>query len=173
MLVTSSCVVADPPEYQEPVQTRPVLDVLKADPTTLRPLVVNLNDQVPISVPVRSEDAGELLSAHFYIDYDAVTPNIVLNSQNIAASTYADDGRVISFKWTVNLSSSGCHSLSLIVAHISSFRGDDTDVLIPEKAATDATIVTWWLNVNPATGTPTSTLVNCPNVGTVTGVPTQ
>jgi len=50
MLLASSCIVADPPEYQSPVRTRPLLDVYGAAPPTNRVLVVSTNDLVKISV---------------------------------------------------------------------------------------------------------------------------
>ncbi|HEX3852495.1 MAG TPA: hypothetical protein VHW01_16110, partial [Polyangiaceae bacterium] len=40
VLLASSCVVAAPPEYVDPVQTRPVLDVGQAVPGTSQVLVV-------------------------------------------------------------------------------------------------------------------------------------
>jgi hypothetical protein len=164
LLATSSCIVADPPEYQNPVQTRPVLDVYQANPRTSRVLVVNTSDQVPISVPVRSEDAGEDLSAHFYVDYGIVGPNgLPQNSQTIAASTYADTTREVTLTWKVPmLDKGGCHLLTLIVAHRTSFLKSDNDILDPAKADTDAAIINWWLNVN---ATSASTLVDCPTVG--------
>jgi hypothetical protein len=148
--------------------------VYQADPTTSKVLVVYTNDQVPISVPVRSEDAGEDLTAHFFIDYLAVTPNVSFNTQTIPASTYSDDSRVISLKWTVNVGPPTCHLLSLVVAHRSSFRLDNQDVLLPDKAATDVAIINWWLNVNPSPDA-TSTLVGCPTNGisTTTGAQTK
>jgi hypothetical protein len=163
MLLASSCIVADPPEYQDPVQTRPVLDVYGANPSTSRVLVVSTADQVPISVPVRSEDAGEDLSAHFYIDRGVVSGGLPQNAQTIAASTYADTTREVTFTWKVPVLDAGpCHLLTLIVAHRSSFLSTDNDVLDKDKAGTDAAIINWWVNVNAMTP---STLVNCPTLG--------
>ena len=56
----------------------------------------------------------------------------------------------------------GCHVLSLLVAHVSSFRLDDATQLQPDKAKVDASFVQWWVNANPADDM-TTTLVNCPS----------
>jgi hypothetical protein len=164
LLLVSSCIVADPPEYRDPLQTRPVLDVYQAIPTTSRILVVYTNDKVPISVPVRSEDAGEDLIAHFFIDYGTASPDIALNNQTIPASTYNDTGREVTFEWTVKVAPPGCHLLSLVVAHRSSFLQMDNDSLDPAKADLDAAIINWWLNVNPSDDMVT-TLTDCPTSG--------
>ena len=54
----------------------------------------------------------------------------------------------------------GCHFLSLIVAHRSSFSSDNEDELDPRDADDDAAIVTWTANVNPP---PDLALENCPS----------
>ena len=51
MLLASSCIVADPPEFLDPVQTRPVLDIGQADPGTSQVLVVQTGEKVAFSVP--------------------------------------------------------------------------------------------------------------------------
>jgi hypothetical protein len=167
MLLTSSCIVADPPEYLDPVQTRPVLDIGQADPGTSQVLLVQTGEKVTFSVPVRSEDAGEDLRAVFFVDQGPGSPGIFQNSQSIPASTYNDTSRPVTFEWTVPPSpppGPGCHLMTLTVAHRLSFDPTHDDVLNP-KDQDDAAIVNWWLNVNPTTDP--STLVNCPTKGVV------
>ena len=165
MLLASSCIVADPPEYLDPVQTRPVLDIGQADPGTSQVLVVHAGDNVAFSVPVRSEDAGEDLRAVFFVDQGPGSAGVFQNSQSIPASTYNDTGRAVTFTWTVPTLAVGCHLLTLTVAHRLSFLLKQDDVLNP-KDQDDAAIVNWWLNANPPT-TDTSTLINCPTKGVV------
>ncbi|MEO8905610.1 MAG: hypothetical protein ABI488_24005 [Polyangiaceae bacterium] len=164
MLLTSSCIVADPPEYQEPQRTRPTLDVYRATPTTSRVLVVNTNDLVRISVPLRSEDAGESLTGVFLVDYNAGSSGLLQNVQKIAASTYADDQRAVTLDWTVPSLMDGCHLLSLIVAHGSSFKDNPSYALNADAANGDVAIINWYVNLNAAAGE-TSTLMNCPTPG--------
>ena len=165
VLLASSCIVADPPEYQSPVRTRPVLDVYQASPTTSQVLVVNHNDLVKISVPLRSEDAGEQLTGVFLVDYNAGSSGLLQNVQKIAASTYSNEARAVTLNWTVpSLPIAGCHLLSLIVAHESSFQANPSYVLNADAAIQDAAIISWWMNVDVKSG-PVSTLENCPTQG--------
>ena len=173
MFLLQSCIVADPPEYRDPVQTRPLLDAYKAVPITQQVLLAYTADTVgiPISVPVRSEDAGEDLLAHFYLDYGTLPqPGISLGEQplrvqRIPASTYIDSSRSASYQggWKVK-ATTGCHLLTLIVAHASSFQRLDQDHLDPIRASSDAAIINWWVNVNPTLDT-IHTLTNCPVSG--------
>ena len=168
MLVAQSCIVADPPEYRAPGQTRPLLNVYSADPPATRALVVYTNTTpkvgVQFNIQVRSEDAGEDLRAIFFLDYqiDRIDPYQFgedrLNSQTIPASTY-DQTRTIRYTWYPS-TSNGCHFLSLIVAHHNTFLQTDEDHLDPRLAADDAAIVTWTVSVNP---TVDGTLTNCPS----------
>ncbi|MEO8980149.1 MAG: hypothetical protein ABI548_11275 [Polyangiaceae bacterium] len=167
MLLASSCIVAGPPENRNPAQTRPTLDVYQATPSASRVLVVHTNDLVKISVPLRSEDAGEALRGVFLVDYNAGSLGLLQNSQDIAASTYADDGRQVTLDWTVpSLPPPGCHLLSLIVAHDSSFGSNPNYVLKQDAANRDAAVINWWLNDLDADGpNKISALGDCPTVG--------
>ena len=173
MVLTQSCIVADPPEYKDPVRTRPFLDVYKAVPLTQNVLVVYTKDPllmsgtIVISVPVRSEDAGEDLNGHFFIDYGVPPPQEKkLVTVLIPASTYDVTSRSAHWDWQpkANPPSDGCHVLTLVVAHKSSFKSGDQDHLDPAMASEDAAIVSWWVNVNPLPGM-AQTLSNCPTPG--------
>ena len=161
MSFASSCIVADPPEYRDPVRTRPLLEVYKATP-----LISNIVVYIPntpainFSVPVRSEDAGEDLSAVTFVDYGTNVEKFV-NIQTIAASTY-DQSREIALKWTPT--DEKCHVFSLIVAHSRSFQSTDGVHLDTDKAGDDAAIVSWWVNVNPPSNE-VNTLRDCPRAG--------
>jgi len=171
MLLASSCIVADPPEYLDPVRTRPVLDIGQTLPPTSQVLVVHAGDKVSFAVPVRSEDAGEDLRAVFFIDQGPGSLGVFQNSQPVPASTYDDTSpRSVTFDWTVPaLPSFGCHLMTLTVAHRSSFDTKHDDVLDSKDHADDAAIVNWWLNAPDPSDlvTPDSTLVKCPTQGVV------
>lgn len=174
MLFVGSCIVADPPEYRAPGQTRPVLNMYSAAPTQTQLLVVDAsqgrNPTVNFSVQVRSEDAGEPLRAVFFLDYQMKSrtdpPQLGefnLATKTIPASTYDNVGRFFSFPWlpTSSPKVSGCHYLTLIVAHRSSFQEESEVHLDPRFADDDAALVTWTVNVltSPANET---TLASCP-----------
>jgi len=160
--------VADPPEYRAPGQTRPVLNVYGAVPTATQALVVLTTppkNPTKFTIQVRSEDAGEPLRAVFWLDYqiqqslEPLQPGeFRLNSQTIPASTYSNEGRTVVYTWNPT-TTKGCHFLSLVVAHRDSFKQDDEDHLEPSRANDDAAIVTWTVNVNPP---PDGALENCP-----------
>jgi len=165
MLFSQSCIVADPPEYRTPGQTRPVLNVYSAAPTATQALVVLTADKLPVrfTVQVRSEDAGEDLRALFFLDYQ-LPGQYKLISKSVPASTYDNVSRDISYDWPPSKDKRGCHFLSLVVAHRSSFLANDDDKLNPAKADDDAAIVTWTVNVDPPAD---FALENCPTASAV------
>lgn len=163
MLVAESCIVADPPEYRAPVQTRPVLNMYSAVPTATQALVLTT---MPVSttkftVQVRSEDAGEDLRALFFLDYQLPTQRKLV-SKVIPASTYDNTGRNFQADYVpVPKTDKGCHFLSLVVAHTSSFLNTiDDDRLDPRYANDDAAIATWTINVDPPSD---GSLQDCPS----------
>jgi hypothetical protein len=163
MPLLQSCIVADPPAYRAPVRTQPLLDSYKSVPLPQQLLVVYTTDQVgvSISVPVRSEDAGEDLQARFFLDYGVPSLERPLRGQRIPASTYDDTSRSASYDKWLPRTTSGCHLLTLVVAHVSSYQLTDQDHLNRNTAGDDAATLTWLVNVNPAPDQ-VNTLVNCP-----------
>ena len=168
MLFSQSCIVADPPEYRAPGRTRPVLNVYSAVPTATQVLSVPSTSLVRFTVQVRSEDAGEGLKAVFWVDYqikESFDPprrgESYVNSNVIPASTYDNTGRNVQVTWypAMTGTGTGCHFMSLIVAHDSSFYQNDNLHLNPSYADDDAAIVTWTVNVNPPND---DTLKDCP-----------
>ncbi len=170
MLMAESCVVADPPEYRAPGQTRPLLNVYSAVPPATRALTVYTTVPPKVgtlfTVQIRSEDAGEPLRALFFLDYQILKAGptqpgeVKLVSKTIPASTYENIGRTATFTW-FPATTKGCHFMSLVVAHRSSFLESDEDHLDPRKADDDAAIVTWTVNVDDPVGD--GALVNCPS----------
>ncbi|HET7539499.1 MAG TPA: hypothetical protein VFK05_06495 [Polyangiaceae bacterium] len=167
MVFVEGCIVADPPQYQTPLRTRPVLDVYGAQPTATHALYVYTDTptvQAPkFTVGVRSEDAGEPLRAVFFLDYQmpqrgTQRGEYKLVSKTIPASTYDNKDRVAEYTWTP-MTTKGCHYLSLVVAHRSSFLESDEDHLDPRYADEDAAIVTWTIGLDPPIG---GALENCP-----------
>jgi len=163
MLVEGSCIVADPPEYRAPGQTRPVLNVYGAVPTATRALVLYTPTRTSFSVQVRSEDAGEDLRAIFFMDYQIKPGERVLISKTITASTYDNEDRTATLDWIIPMMAlKGCHYVSLVVAHENSFlKQIDETRLDPRRADDDAAIVTWTVSIDPTENT---TLENCPSV---------
>ena len=147
MTLASGCIVADPPQYRDPLQTPPVLDLYLANPSTQKVLVARSHDTLHFLVPLRSEDAGDPLLVDFYQD-SSINYNHIIPS-----STFNDLGREVDVPWTA-VGSPGCHVLTLTVVHV----GNSSD---PMRARNDTAIATWWLNLDPDESMQT-TLSNCP-----------
>jgi hypothetical protein len=161
MAFCQSCIVADPPEFRDPVRTRPVLNTYSAVPSPRQVLVRSPGQQaIDFAIDVQSEDAGEPLGVRFILDYGTPNPPYA-RSQSYAASTY-DQVRTISLPWLPPTNLTGCHVLSMIVAHANTFEDSDSNQLIPERAALDAAIMNWWVNFVPP-GPGQNTLVDCPD----------
>lgn len=163
MLFAESCIVADPPEYRAPGQTRPLLDVYGAVPPATRVLVVDkhASNVIQFNVSVQSEDAGEDLRAVFFLDY-GTAGELRLVGQTISASTYDNTARAAKLPWRPISVSDGCHFVTLVVAHVNSFQPNNDDHLDLTKAGDDASLVSWTVNVNPSSDAP-NTLANCPS----------
>ncbi len=167
MTLVASCIVADPPEYRVPGRTRPVLNVYSAVPPTTKVLLVftpkpgmGQSTAVRFNVPIQSEDAGEYLRALFFLDYGTPGESKLLG-QTIPPSTYDNTGRSATLPWVPTRVSAGCHFVTLVVAHTSSFQTNDDDHLDTAKADEDAALVTWTVNVDPTDNV--NTLPNCPS----------
>lgn len=154
--MASGCVLSDPPEYGTVKQTPPFLQLDKADPSPYHVTTLNVNEVEPISVAVRSEDAGDPLSATLYLDY---VPNAEavneLTSREVAASVLEDDTREISISWTPQ--SAGCRQLTMVVTHKKNLTKDNRPIDL-----TDVAYVTWWyLITDPTKNDPTPTVDTC------------
>jgi hypothetical protein len=156
--MASGCVLSDPPEYGTVKQTPPFLQLDKADPSPYQVTTLNVNEVEPISVAVRSEDAGDPLSATLYLDY-VPSPNAAvteLTSREVAASVLEDDTREISISWTPQ--EAGCRQLTMVVTHKKNLTKDTNRPI----DLTDVAYVTWWyLIIDPAENEPTPTIDEC------------
>ena len=165
LLFATSCIVASPPQYRDPVQSRPQLNVYAATPQTQQVVVIDTTSKAgtKFSVPVQSEDGGDDLSGVFFLDYQVTAAEAFLAQVRLTASTFDDVGREATFTWTSTMprGKTGCHYVSLIIAHRSSFLDDDTTHLDKAKGVKDGAIVTWVVNVNPPAGQE-QTLIDCP-----------
>jgi len=150
MLFAGSCIVADPPEYRAPGQTRPVLNMYSAVPSATQALVIDASPgrhpSVNFSVQVRSEDAGEYMRAVLYLDYQMLGEDSLV-TKRIDPSTYDNVGRFFTHTWVPKPLVRGCHFLTLVVAHVSTYQGDNEQELDPRYADDDAALATWTVNV--------------------------
>jgi hypothetical protein len=167
MVVFTGCIVADPPEYQEPKRTPPILDLNNAEPSPYWVVVVDREDNLQpdnlvIKVPLRSDDQGERVWFGLHVDYKSDDHPVAFQNP-VPPSTIDDTSRSIGTTWAIDPSfpSSGCHQLTLLVAHESSW---EYSKQLPKIDAPkdDIAIATWWLNLDPA-GSDPFTLPRCPS----------
>ena len=163
MAFASSCIVADPPQYTDPVRTAPQLNSYLANPSLSQVLAVYPGTTgATFRVEVQSEDAGEELSAVFWEDYNTNSSfSKAFSIQRIPPSSYGAGPRIISSIPFVPAGETGCHPITLLVAHASTFLSSNATELDPKFAPTDAAILTWWVNIRPPADA-INTLVNCP-----------
>ena len=161
---TTGCLVADAPNYGPPEQRPPVINAQEVIPTPFALIVVAsaTAPAIPITVPVRSEDAGEPLTGLLYVDYglekqwfwdqDPIPPGSFDELDRSYNTTFQLDSRV----------TPGCHTLTVFITHESNFDGEK-DIIIDSRNF-DVASVTWWMNVMPADPTAPGTLEGCPTV---------
>ena len=163
----NACLVADPPQYDEPERTPPFLDLVAAIPSPNRVIVRdrNVSSVVNFDVPVRSEDNGDPLSYALHRNYSFETARVLYQNE-FPAGAFEDLGRSIQFPWTIKGEiEDGCHQLTLLVAHSSNWNLAESrpDVI---KGKDDTAMATWWLNMNPRSDAPDS-LIDCPNASEI------
>jgi hypothetical protein len=171
MLFATGCIVADPPQYEEPRRTAPLLDLSRAQPSPFWIIVVdrrdNLtsNDVVDFKVPFRSDDQGESVFSSIHIDYKSKSSDSsALPNTTEAPSTFDDVSRAIERRLgAADLRGSpGCHQLTLLAAHQSSW-DNSAQQPFPDAPADDIAVATWWLHLDPEPGADPYTLPDCPN----------
>ncbi len=149
----SGCLVDDPPAYTQPKRTAPRLDYYRAKPLLDRIIVASEKESITFEIPVTSEDAGEGLTAQFYVD------SSLNNNRNLPASTLDEAPRLVRFTYSVPLRGPpGCHVFKIRVAHSSNVTLGDAPVLDPNDVAE----VYWWANLALPEGQSRGILEDCP-----------
>jgi hypothetical protein len=139
-LLTAGCVVADPPEYGVARQTPPFLDLSQAAPSPFKLVELKAGDSDTVTVPVRSEDAGDPLTAQLFFNYATDTQRQAGNNPKIPASTFDDTSRSAQVQYFIPTDLKGCQQLSLVVQHLSTFGTSETS---------DKAIATWVVVIDP------------------------
>ena len=161
-LSSSGCLVANAPDYGGPQQTPPRIESTTIQPSPLALITVTENmADTPFTFKVYSEDAGEELIVAFFPDYGLVENLDRLDDQPFPPSTL-DKPRTVSIPLDLDLEypDDGCHQLTLLVMHESSW-DPKKDRPFPDARTEDIASVTWWLNVRPDPANP-ATLPSCP-----------
>jgi hypothetical protein len=140
MLVSSGCIVAEPPTLDAPQKTPPFLFLNEADPSITAIKKVAPDTTVPISVPVRSEDAGDQLFGSLFVDFGST--NELSVDQGLLPPSTLDEKRVISMNWRLRPTDAGCMQLTLLVTHLANL-----DEGFRPRDSADLALATWWFQV--------------------------
>ncbi len=157
----SGCIVEDPPALREATRTPPRLDNRGARPLLDQIIVARINDTIPFTIPVTSEDAGEGLTGVLLLDYldDSSVPTVIAPYSNLAPSTLDDESeRVFKFDWVVTrLVDPGCHRITLLAGHASTMF--DLKNIVDRE---DLDVAYWWANID-VTPENANRLQGCPD----------
>jgi len=151
MLVSSGCIVAEPPTLDGPQKTPPFLILSQAVPPTTALNKVRSEEEIALSVPVRAEDSGDQLVGTLFVDFGSSRERQDRTAL-LAPSTF-DEEREMSITWLVPTGLT-CRQVTLVVTHFSNLDGGrpiDTS---------DVALATWWFEVE-VPGRP-FTSIDCP-----------
>ncbi len=145
-LMASGCVLSDPPTYGTVKQTPPYLDFDSAIPSTYGVTDIDTSDTGQITIDVRSEDAGEELTAQLFFDYDpSKPPPGTIQTRRLPANTI-DQSRTISMTWQPQ--TAGCHQVTMVVTHTPNLNFATNQPI----DTSDTAYATWWFNIDDGFG---------------------
>lgn len=155
--MTEGCLVAAPPDFEDPSPDRPNVAVGLVVPAPWQILPVERNGpHILFTIPFKANDAGEKVIAQFWLNWGLAGERSL---DQRSWEPQADLEHQISWTWNPNLSvPEGCQQLTVIITHESNI--SDSSPIKPIDPALTASI-TWWLNVDADPMAPNS-LVNCP-----------
>lgn len=151
--MASGCVLSDPPEYGTVKQTPPFLQLDGATPSIyfVKTLDANASQPPSITAQVRSEDAGDELTAVLFFDYapgNLQNKGTLAGIQTIAPSTI-DNLRSFTVFWNIPPNTSGCHQVSMVLTHT-----NNLDPLKQPIDTSDVAYATWWYDITDDTVEP-------------------
>jgi hypothetical protein len=158
-LSATGCLVADPPEYQEPERTAPMLQRSLALPAPTEIVPISVGDSVTFTVPFRSEDAGVQPIAVLWLDYTIRgSEEVLLPVDRSQPSDFYDTSRSFSITYTFDDVDVGCRQVSLVATHL-----DNLDNSFRPVSLEDTDVVTWWAEITDPNNPESSTLDSCPS----------
>lgn len=140
----TGCIIAEAPDYGEPRRTTPVIDWKSVTPNPVYRLTVRPEDPpVPFTMTVRSEDAGQSLYAVPVLNWHIKDREEILRPFEVPARA-ADQPKNVRVELDLAaLLPQGCHTITILVMHTSSFKAM-TGLPIDGVADDDVASITWW-----------------------------
>jgi hypothetical protein len=145
--LTTGCLVDEPPEFEDPERTAPIMFLQSAVPTYGQVLVLQRNSPgVPFTIRVQSEDLKKSLWLHVWKNF-GLNGEARIDSQENPPGTFKEP-REITFILEPNLLTPGCVPITLILQHEDNF---DQRTLKPLDFSL-ATMAVWYavVDVDPA-----------------------
>ena len=168
-LLANSCLIADPPDLQDPKQTRPSVHLLHVHPTLAEPINVAVPDsgdpepsKIDFSIPFYSEDLGEEVGVQLHLYGKSGYIDNVMGTRVDGADLATP--RVATLSWPLNRRPFGCYRVDAIIAHESSFNSKITDGFVKEERQNASEILSWLVNFHRKQED-TTMLNECPRVG--------
>jgi hypothetical protein len=125
LMLFSACLVTSSPTFEEPVRTKPFLDVEGATPTVSRIFTVTPTTPATVfSAPLRSEDLTERVEARVLLNYGRCSNGRPFEAfqedTSVEASTFDDTDRRAEVQTYFDGAFAlppGCHRLTLMASH--------------------------------------------------------
>lgn len=136
----TGCLIADAPDYGDPRRTPPVIDHLSIEPKPIYRITARPGDPPrEFAMTVRSEDAGEALYAVPVLNFG--TERQELRVPTGIPARAADEPKTVRVVLDLDaLLPAGCHTVTIMVMHTSSFGAS------LENESDDVASVTWWVD---------------------------
>ena len=147
-LLGTGCIIAEAPDYGEPPGTPIFLSEPAPSPSDLVIMSSDTQASTLFTVTVRSEDAGVPLVDALYVDYEHGVPSDSLISWYPLQAATIDIPRSVTYSVrasSVHFQDTGCHSLTLMVMHVTSW---NDQAQIPKGSPADLALMTWFVSID-------------------------
>lgn len=153
-----SCLVASPPDFEDPAPDRPNVSVGLVVPAPWRTLAIERNTTtINFTVPFRASYTSEVLIRQLWLNW-GLAGEVRLDQDFLEPEQDLENN--LTFTWTPDLRvTPGCQQLTFVITHVSNISASEPRRPIDSNLTA---FVTWWLNVDPDPTNP-NTLVDCPS----------
>lgn len=159
--IAQACIVAPPPDFQDPISERPNVNAELVVPPLGQILVAERNGpSIPFTIPYSGRDAGEEVIVQFWLNWGLEDELYI--SQVSMDPTGEDTERTFQGTWQAKSNlPPGCQQLTVLLSHESNVPNDS-----PFRPVDPNLVgrVTWWVNIDVPENAQQN-LVNCPTFG--------
>jgi hypothetical protein len=159
--MTSGCLVAPPPDFQDPTSERPNINAELAVPPLGQILIAERNGpSIPFTIPYTGQDAGEEVIVQFWLNW-GLEDEIYISQISLDASP-EDVERTYQGTWQAKSNlPTGCQQLTVLLSHESNVPNDSPFRPVDPNLVAR---LTWWVNIDVPEDQQQN-LINCPSFG--------